>query len=102
MTDKDSVALEDLEKLRDGKRGEDLDYLLRPIDIAVDHLMAVELDSATAWYLRRGQPVMAQQAYRDAEEGDIVRIFEGDDKFLGVGEILEDGRLAPKRLIVEQ
>lgn len=102
FTDNDAVALHELEKLREGVRGEDLDYLLKPVDRAVDHLMAVELDSSTAWHLRRGQPVMAQQAYRDAVEGDIVRIFEDDGLFLGVGEVLEDGRLAPRRLVVEQ
>ena len=100
--DEDSIGLDELEALREGKRGEDLDYLLKPVDRAVEQLMAVELDSATAWYLRRGQPVMARGAYRDAEEGDIVRIFEDDGLFLGVGEVLEDGRLAPRRLVVGQ
>ena len=101
FSDEDSITLAELETLREDRRGEDLDYLLQPVDAAVDHLMAVELDGTTAWYLRQGQPVMAQQAYRDAEEGDIVRIFEDGGRFLGVGEVLEDGRLAPKRLVVE-
>ncbi len=28
-----------------------------------------------------------------------VRLFRGDDGFLGVGHILDDGRVAPKRLV---
>ena len=102
FTDADSIGLDELEALREGRRGEDLDYLLKPVDRAVEQLMAIELDSATAWYLRQGQPVMARGAYRDAEEGDIVRIFEDGGLFVGVGEVLEDGRLAPRRLVVGQ
>jgi tRNA pseudouridine55 synthase len=101
FTDDDSIALDELVALREDKQGEELDYLLKPADRAVDHLLTVELDSTTAWYFRRGQPVTAQEAYRDAEEGDIVRIFEDGGLFLGIGEVLEDGRLAPRRLVVE-
>lgn len=78
-----------------------MDFLLKPVDTAVSHLMAVDLQESTAWYFRRGQPVMAPEVYRDASEGDIVRIFAVGGLFLGVGEVLEDGRLAPRRLVVE-
>lgn len=101
FTDEDAVTLEQLEKLREGKRGEDLDFLLKPVNAAVAHLMAVNLPDSIAWYFRRGQPVVAPKAYREAGEGDIVRIFESDGPFLGVGEVLEDGMLAPRRLMVE-
>ena len=101
FSDEEAISLEQLEALREGKRGEDLDYLLKPIDTAVKHLMSVELEGSSAWYFRRGQAVVAPGAYRDAEEGDIVRIFGTDGAFVGVGEVLEDGRLAPRRLVVE-
>lgn len=97
----DAISLDELARLREGCRGEDLDYLLRPVDTAVAHLMAVDLPESMAWYIRRGQPVMAARAYREAREGDIVRIFDSG-VFIGVGQVLEDGRLAPKRLVVEQ
>ena len=101
FTDAESIGLEELAALREGRRGEDLDYLLKPMDCAVDHLLTVELDASSTWYFRRGQPVMARQAYREAQEGDIVRTLGDDGQFLGVGEVLEDGRLAPRRLVVE-
>jgi tRNA pseudouridine55 synthase len=101
FTDADAIALDQLTALREGCRGEDLDYLLKPVDTSVAHLMAVDLPESMAWYFRRGQPVMAAKAYREAREGDIVRIFATDGPFLGVGEVLEDGRLAPKRLVAE-
>lgn len=97
----DAISLDELARLREGCRGEDLDHLLRPVDTAVAHLMAVDLPESMAWYIRRGQPVMAARAYREAREGDIVRIFDSG-VFIGVGQVLEDGRLAPKRLVVEQ
>ncbi|MGD9661394.1 MAG: tRNA pseudouridine(55) synthase TruB [Porticoccaceae bacterium] len=102
FTDAEAVSLEELERLRESCRGEDLDHLLKPMNTAVAHLLAVELAESTAWYFRRGQPVVAPQVYREAEEGDIVRIFDNSGDFIGVGEVLEDGRLAPRRLVVEQ
>jgi tRNA pseudouridine55 synthase len=102
FTDDDAVPLAELERLRETCRGEDLDYLLRPIEEAVGHLIEVDLDESVAWYLRRGQPVVAPKAYREAQEGDIVRIFEQGGAFIGVGEVLEDGMLAPRRLVVDQ
>lgn len=101
FSDEQSIGIEQLEALREGRRGEDLDFLLKPVDAAVAHLMSIELPQASAWHLLRGQPVMAPRAYRDAGEGDIVRIFDDGGEFIGVGEILEDGKLAPRRLVVD-
>jgi tRNA pseudouridine55 synthase len=28
-----------------------------------------------------------------------VRLYKGNDRFLGLGEILDDGRVAPRRLL---
>ena len=95
----DAVTLPQLEALREGKRGEDLDFLLQPLDAAVSDCQAVELPESIAWYFRRGQPVTAPAVYRSAEEGDIVRIFCDDGGFLGVGEVLDDGRVTPRRLV---
>lgn len=97
-----ALTLPQLEALREGKQAEDLDFLLRPLDAAVSDRLAVELPESAAWYFRRGQPVMTPSAYRTAEEGDIVRIFRDDGDFLGVGEVLDDGRVTPRRLVVGQ
>lgn len=98
----EAVTLPQLEVLGEGKRAEDLDFLLRPLDAAVSDRLAVELPESAAWYFRRGQPVMTPSVYRTAEEGDIVRIFRDDGDFLGVGEVLDDGRVTPRRLVVGQ
>ena len=98
----DAVSLAELQALRENRRGEDLDYLLRPVEDAVSHLPAVDVGQSTAWYFRHGQPVVAPRAVRDSEEGDLLRVFESGGDFIGVGEVLEDGRVAPRRLVVDR
>lgn len=97
----DAVSLEELERLREDCRGEDLDYLLKPMDVAIDYAMRVDLPQTVAEYFRLGQPVMATEVYREGQEGDIVRVFEKGGPFLGVGTVTDDGKVAPKRLVVE-
>jgi len=99
--DDQTITLAQLESLREGKRAEDLDFLLQPPETSVADLLRVNLPESVAWYFRRGQPVMAPKVCRDAAQGDIVRIFQSDGQFLGVGEVMEDGRLTPRRLVVE-
>ncbi len=96
----DTITVEELEALRQEHPAEELDYLLKPMDAGIKHLMAVDLSEDTAFYFRQGQSVMAPQVYRDSEEGDIVRVFEAEGPFLGVAEVTDDGRVAPKRLVV--
>lgn len=98
--DADAIDLETLEARRSEGRAEDLDSLLLPVDAAVQGLEKVELPEAAAWYLRRGQPVILPQVYRQTQEGAIVRIFQEGGAFLGVGEISDDGMVAPRRLVV--
>lgn len=95
-----AITMEQLQTLRDAEDFAGLDALLLPMDTAAGDLAEVELTTDMAWYLRNGQPVMAPQIYRCAAEGDIVRIFTEEREFLGVGEVLDDGRVAPRRLVV--
>lgn len=100
--DEDTVTLDTLEQMRQEQRAEDLDHLLKPIDAGIQHLASVQLSEDMAFYFRQGQTMMVPQAYRESEEGDIVRVFEENGPFLGVGEVTDDGRVAPKRLVVAQ
>lgn len=93
----ESVSIEELEALAEetGK----LDERLQPICAAVSDWPMVELSEITASYLRQGQPVQVANAPTDG----WVSIFSESDNchgsFMGVGEILEDGRIAPRRLV---
>jgi tRNA pseudouridine55 synthase len=101
FTDQESMTLPELEKLRETGEAADLDHLLKPMDIAVADRMAVELSDIVAGYFQQGQEVMSTQAFRCGQEGDIVRVFREGGAFLGVGIVTEEGKLAPKRLVVE-
>ena len=101
FTEQDTVTLPELEKLRESCEAPELDYLLKPMDIAVADRMAVELSETTATYFQLGQEVMSTEAFRNGQEGDIVRVFREGGAFLGVATVTEDGRIAPKRLVVE-
>jgi tRNA pseudouridine55 synthase len=91
---KDMVSLGELQER--AERGLDaLDEVLLPIEAAVAHWPGVRLPDAVAYYLRRGQPVLVPHA---PTEG-WVRIFAGGDRFVGIGEVLDDGRVAPRRLM---
>jgi tRNA pseudouridine55 synthase len=97
----ETLSLAALEEMRECGEPEQLDHLLKPMDIAVADRMAVELSENVAAYFQLGQEVMSTQAFRNGQEGDIVRVFREGGAFLGVATVTEDGRIAPKRLVVE-
>ena len=91
----DLVSFDDMDGAAEEGR---LDGLLRPVATAVGQWPTVELTGAPAFYLKQGQPVLVPHA---PTEG-WVRLYEQEEtqgRFIGVGEILEDGRVAPRRLI---
>jgi tRNA pseudouridine55 synthase len=72
-----------------------LDSLLLPIEDGLTQWPGVRLSGDAAFYLRQGQPVQVPQA---PTEG-WVRLYEGERQFMGMGEVLDDGRVAPRRLM---
>ena len=75
-----------------------LDALLLPMDSPAEEFPIVNLLPAVAAYFKQGMPVQVV----DAPEQGLVRVTEGDEhKFIGMAEIAEDGRVAPRRLVVE-
>ncbi|GAM54339.1 tRNA pseudouridine synthase B [Vibrio ishigakensis] len=74
-----------------------LDPLLLPMDTAVEELPEVNLIPELADMVQHGQPVQVLGA---PAEGP-VRMTKGEEKlFIGVADIDDDGRIAPKRLVV--
>ncbi len=72
-----------------------LDAALLPLDSALGHWPSVRLSADAAFYLQQGQAVLIPRA---PTEG-LVRLYDPSNRFVGVGSILEDGRVQPKRLI---
>lgn len=78
-----------------------MDRLLKPVDSALSHLPKVELAQTAVYYLRQGQAVQVPgQAIGAAVVGTVVRLAADSGDFLGIGEMLDDGRVNPKRLVV--
>lgn len=86
-----------LERLRELalQEGEGLDQLLLPIESALAHWPGVRLSEDAAFYLRQGQPVLVPHAPADG----WVRLYGARNRFLGMGQVLDDGRVAPRRLV---
>lgn len=96
-----TISLKELEKLKEQGSVEQLDQLLKPVDTPVSNYPAVEFDQIMAGYFQLGQEISANKAFHQGQEGDIVRVFREGGTFLGIGTVTEDGKVAPKRLIVE-
>lgn len=69
-------------------------YLL-PIETSVEMFPAIKLSSAATFYLRTGQSVRAPFLINSP----LVRLLSEDAKFLGMGEVMADGRVKPHRLL---
>ena len=96
-----TVTLEELEKLKEQGTLQQLDQLLKPVDTPVSEYPAVEFDKIIAGYFQLGQAISSNKVFHQEQEGAIVRVFREDGVFLGIGTVTEDGKVAPKRLIVE-
>lgn len=95
-----SVTVAELEKIKEEEGLALLDALLLPVESSIEDWPAINLTELTAAYFKQGQAVQVAKA----PESGWVRIFsevESDEPvFMGVGEILEDGKVAPRRLVV--
>jgi len=74
-----------------------LDAAMLPLDAAISDWNKVNLTADMAYYIVRGQAVQVPKAPTQG----MVSLYQGDDEFLGIGYILDDGRVAPKRLVAE-
>lgn len=75
-----------------------LQAALLPVETAVQVYPAVKLATSAAFYLRMGQPVRVSFPI----DSSLVRLISEDARFLGVGEVMPDGRVKPHRLLASQ
>jgi tRNA pseudouridine55 synthase len=87
------LTIDQLEELAEQGMDE-LDNSLHPVDSGVSNWPDVHLTSDAAFYVQQGQAVMVPQAPTQG----WVRIYD-QDHFLGLGEIQDDGMVAPRRMI---
>ncbi|WP_288363992.1 tRNA pseudouridine(55) synthase TruB [uncultured Spongiibacter sp.] len=93
-----ALDFETLQPLRDREAFDELDALLLPLDTALSHIPAARLGEVAAGFLRNGQAVFVPQL----PAGELFRLYETTPSgpvFMGLGELLADGRITPRRLL---
>ena len=93
----DCVTPEQLTAVKKSGTDTDLDALLQPIESCIQHLPRLSLSEAATFYIRQGQPVLVP----NGPQSGMVRIADAGGLFLGVGDMRDDGKLAPKRLLAQ-
>jgi tRNA pseudouridine55 synthase len=88
---REAHTLEHLESLSD----EESPGLLLPMDRIVAGLPSVQLNEELSFYLRKGEAVLIPKAPTQG----WVRLYGRQSVFMGMGEVLDDGRIAPRRLL---
>ncbi|MDD5036532.1 MAG: tRNA pseudouridine(55) synthase TruB [Methylococcaceae bacterium] len=88
-----AVSFERLESMTDEQRLS----LLLPLSVIAEELPTFSLSAELAFFLRRGQPVFAP----NAPVAGLLRLFTHQGAFLGIGEVTEEGMVAPRRLVRE-
>jgi tRNA pseudouridine55 synthase len=85
----------DLQAMVDKQDFSALTACLLPMETSVQFLPSVELSTAAVYYLRQGQPVMAPKILSLG----LVRLYTASNEFIGIGEMMDDGRVTPRRLL---
>jgi tRNA pseudouridine55 synthase len=93
--DQSMVTLERVQSAFGDKRFQEMDDWLLPLESALADWPEVKLSPDAAFYMKQGQPILVPYA----PTSGWVRLYANQSDFLGVGQILEDGRVAPKRLM---
>lgn len=87
----DAVTVTRLQVMSDEER---LACLL-PVDHALQDMPSVALGEELCFYLRRGQAVFVPKA----PAANWLRLYDKQGVLLGVGELTDDGKVAPRRLL---
>ncbi len=85
------VTLDHLE----GLSASELDGLILPMEIALSSMRSISVSDDEARALAFGQKTTCLTG----KEGDIVKLIRGSGEFMGLGQLREEGVLAPKRLL---
>ncbi|MBA1245300.1 MULTISPECIES: tRNA pseudouridine(55) synthase TruB [Pseudomonas] len=90
-----TITLEALEQAHAEGGNEALDQFLLPADSGLQDWPLLQFSEHSAFYWLHGQPVRAPEA----PAFGMVRVQDHNGRFIGIGEVSEDGRIAPRRLI---
>ena len=94
--DQGSYEMDVLQRYAEAGNAVALDALLMPLDAALQHYPALAVSESLAFYLGQGNAVSVPNT---EPAGTTVRLYGPGERFLGMGEMLADGRCAPRRLM---
>lgn len=86
------VSLEELQSLSLAE----CDQKLLSLDSLLNEWPVLKISQAAAYYLFRGQAVLLPNL---PKQGFVRLLLQESGQFIGVGEILDDGRITPRRLV---
>jgi len=93
-TEENMIDFPKLEKLA-AEGIQSLDSKLLSVDTALFDLPEITLAESLVFYLCQGQAVTIPHA----PTAGMLRIYNSGKLFLGLGEVLDDGRIAPRRMV---
>lgn len=89
------ITLDELQQQAEDEGASSLDRHLLPLDHALGNYPEIKLTENSLFYVKQGQAVQVP----NAPTSGWVRLCDADGVFIGVGAVLDDGRIGPKRLI---
>ncbi len=89
------ITIDELQQQAEAEGVESLDRHLLPLDHALGDYPEIKLTENSLFYVKQGQAVQVP----NAPTSGWVRLCDADGSFIGVGAVLDDGRIGPKRLI---
>ena len=93
--DQSMLTLQQVQEAFAERAFEEMDSWMLPLESALAEWPEVALSADAAFYMKQGQPILVP----NAPTSGWVRLYANKTDFLGVGQILDDGRVAPKRLM---
>ncbi|MDD5328460.1 MAG: tRNA pseudouridine(55) synthase TruB [Sulfuricella sp.] len=88
-----ALTLEQLEALTP----EDCDQRLLPPDCLVSGFPKISLDRESAYYFRQGQSIWLPKQ----QNAGVMVLYDEKHELIGIGEVAPDGKIAPRRLVVQ-
>ena len=92
----DATTLSEIQAMRERAVPDaGFDAMLAPLDTALVDLPDVHLSDDAALAVTRGQAIEVA----DSPRSGFVRLYRSGLRFIGVGTVLDDGRIAPRRMM---
>ena len=61
----------------------------------------ISLDELAATHMLQGRIILNPKSFCDLSEGQAVRLYDHQQQFIGLGEIIAEQKIAAKRLLAD-